>query len=189
MTGAFPLTLRGCYLFPRCESPGDTMLLRPLIALLGLLALLGCAGPNFDTPAAGAGGNAGIDGGAGDPSAPAYFNETVGDRVFFALDESSLSDAAKASLDDQAAWLEENPEFRVVIEGHADERGTRDYNLALGARRANAARDYLIAQGIAGGRLRTVSYGKERPVAVCSEESCYAQNRRAVSVLSVPETG
>ena len=84
----------------------------------------------------------------------------------------------------QAKWLMDNPEYAAIIEGHADEQGTREYNLALGARRANAVSEFLISQGVAGSRLRTVTYGKERPIAVCSEESCYAQNRRAVTVIS-----
>ena len=84
----------------------------------------------------------------------------------------------------QAAWLQANPSYGILIEGHADEQGTREYNLALGAKRASAVQDFLIVQGIPASRLRTVSYGKERPVEVCSDEACYAKNRRAVTVLS-----
>lgn len=126
---------------------------------------------------AGAAGNA-------QPNSPTYFVETIGDRVFFATDQSTLSPEAMATLDGQARWLMENPEYDAVIEGHTDERGTREYNLALGARRAAAVRDYLVAQGVAARRLKTVSYGKERPVALCSAERCWAQNRRAVTVLT-----
>jgi peptidoglycan-associated lipoprotein len=90
----------------------------------------------------------------------------------------------QATLNGQATWLNENTDFTAVIEGHADEQGTREYNVALGARRANAVREYLISRGVAGNRLQTVSYGKERPIEVCSNESCYAQNRRAVTVLA-----
>jgi peptidoglycan-associated lipoprotein len=86
-------------------------------------------------------------------------------------------------LDGQASWLGTNSDFSAVIEGHADEQGTREYNLALGARRANAVREYLMSRGLPGSRLKTVSYGKERPISVCSDESCYSQNRRAVTVL------
>lgn len=125
----------------------------------------------------------GTGGGTAAPNSPVYFKETVGDRVFFATDQSTLSPEAMAILDGQAKWLMDNPEYDAVIEGHTDERGTREYNLALGARRAAAVRDYLVAQGVAARRLRTVSYGKERPVALCSAERCWAQNRRAVTVL------
>ena len=86
-------------------------------------------------------------------------------------------------LDSQAQWLTQFPNTRITVEGHADERGTREYNLALGARRAAATRDFLIARGVASNRLRTISYGKERPVAVCDDISCWSQNRRAVTTL------
>ena len=125
--------------------------------------------------------------GAGDasnPSSPAYFRQTVGDRVLFVVNQSSLTDEARATLNGQVAWLNANPEYDALIEGHADERGTREYNLALGARRANAVQEYLLSQGIAASRLQVVSYGKERPVAICSDDSCYSQNRRAVTVIS-----
>ena len=129
---------------------------------------------------------------AGDPSnpaSPAYFQQAVGDRVLFAVDESRLSGAAKDVLDGQARWLQDNPEYDAIIEGHADEQGTREYNLALGARRANAAREYLVSRGVAGSRLEVVSYGKERPIEICSDESCYAKNRRAVTVISARLSG
>ncbi len=105
----------------------------------------------------------------------------VSDRVFFATDQSSLDGSSRAALRSQAAWLNQNASVRLTIEGHADERGTREYNLALGARRANAVRDFLISEGVSGGRLQTISYGKERPVSLCSEESCWSKNRRAVA--------
>jgi peptidoglycan-associated lipoprotein len=89
-----------------------------------------------------------------------------------------------ATLDGQAQWLMTNSDYLAVIEGHADEQGTREYNVALGARRANAAREYLISRGVPSSRLRTISYGKERPIATCSDASCYAQNRRAVTVIA-----
>lgn len=126
--------------------------------------------------------------GLGDPNNPrsiAYFNQTIGDRVHFAVDQSTLSDEARGILSGQAQWLKTNPDYAIIIEGHADEQGTREYNLALGARRASSVQDFLISQGIAPSRMKTVSYGKERPIAVCSEESCFAQNRRAVTVLSM----
>jgi peptidoglycan-associated lipoprotein len=104
--------------------------------------------------------------------------------VFFGTDRHDLDAEAQATLRKQAEWLAANPNTSAVIEGHADERGTREYNLALGARRANSARTFLVGQGIDPGRLRTVSYGKERPVALCSDESCWSQNRRAVTVVA-----
>jgi peptidoglycan-associated lipoprotein len=142
----------------------------------------------------GTGGTGGIGGGAidssnlGDPSnpaSPAYFNATVGDRVHFVVDQSTLTDEARGILDGQARWLLANPQYAVIVEGHADEQGTREYNLALGARRASAVQQYLISKGVAPARIQTVTYGKERPIAVCSDETCYAQNRRAVTVLQV----
>lgn len=108
----------------------------------------------------------------------------VGDRVFFDTDQSSLRADARATLQRQAAWLNQYPNVRVTLEGHADERGTREYNLALGARRANSAKDYLVSLGVAPSRIQTISFGKERPVALCSDESCWAQNRRAVTVVT-----
>jgi len=107
----------------------------------------------------------------------------VGDRVFFAFDKSNLTSDATATLDKQAAWLKKWPNNKFTIEGHTDERGTREYNLALGQRRANAVKNYLVAQGIEASRLTTISYGKERPAVVGSNEAAWAQNRRAVSVV------
>ncbi|KZL20847.1 Outer membrane lipoprotein Omp16 precursor [Pseudovibrio axinellae] len=112
------------------------------------------------------------------------FVVNVGDRVFFLNNQSSLNGAARAVLDKQAQWLQHYKNYSVTIEGHADERGTRQYNIALGARRAAAVREYLVAKGVSPTRLKTISYGKERPVAVCNAASCWSQNRRAVTVLS-----
>jgi len=112
-----------------------------------------------------------------------FFNQSVGDRVLFAVDQSTLSPAAMSILDAQAAWLNQNTAFVPLIEGNADEQGTRAYNLALGARRASSVKAYLVSKGVAANRISTVSYGKERPVALCSNESCWSQNRRAVTVL------
>ena len=134
--------------------------------------------------AGGFGANGGLAGSASDPTSPAYFSETVGDRVFFAVDQSTLTPEATATLDAQANWLLTNIEYSALVEGHADEQGTSEYNVALGARRASAVQNYLISRGVAPNRLRTISYGKERPVAICSDESCYNQNRRAVTVLT-----
>lgn len=158
-----------------------------LVAGLGLAA---CSDARWDDSASGVGnGGAGYgtglgDGSLSDPTSPAYFREAVGDRVLFAVDQSSISAQAQGILAGQARWLNANPAYNVTIEGHADEQGTREYNLALGARRANAAREYLISQGVAANRIDVVSYGKERPLEICSDESCYAQNRRAVTVLA-----
>lgn len=117
------------------------------------------------------------------PGSKKEFVVTVGDRVFFDTDQSSLSAEARNSLDNQAAWLNQYTSYSVVVEGHADERGTREYNLALGERRANAVRSYLIANGVAANRITTISYGKERPEVVGSNPSAWAQNRRGVTVL------
>lgn len=129
-----------------------------------------------------------VPGSANDPTSPAYFQQTIGDRVLFAVDQSTISASGQATLEGQASWLMANPEYNALIEGHADEQGTRQYNLALGARRANAVQEYLVSRGVAENRLRVVSYGKERPLEICSDESCYAQNRRAVTVISVVPT-
>ena len=112
------------------------------------------------------------------------FVVNVGDRVFFEEDQSVVTSQGQATLANQAKWLNRYPQYTITIEGHADERGTREYNLALGARRANSAREFLVSRGIQGHRIKTVSFGKERPVELCSKESCYSENRRAVSVVS-----
>ncbi|MDE2029879.1 MAG: peptidoglycan-associated lipoprotein Pal [Alphaproteobacteria bacterium] len=108
----------------------------------------------------------------------------VGDRVFFAFDKSDLSSAAQATLDRQATWLKKYPDVKALIEGNCDERGTREYNLALGQRRATAVKNYLVAAGIPAGRISTISYGKERPAVVGHNEAAWAQNRRAVTVVT-----
>jgi peptidoglycan-associated lipoprotein len=122
--------------------------------------------------------------GAATPGSQQDFVVNVGDRVFFTTDSTDLSPQARDTLNKQAQWLNNYSQYIFTIEGHADERGTREYNLALGARRAQAVRDYLISRGIAANRMRTISYGKERPVAVCNDISCWSQNRRAVTVLN-----
>ena len=135
------------------------------------------------------GGNAGIaPGSAQDPKSPLYFQQTVGDRVLFEVDQSTLTPTGQNILNGQAGWLMSNSDYNALIEGHADEQGTRQYNLALGARRANAVQEYLVSRGVAANRIKVVSYGKERPIEICSEESCYAKNRRAVTVVSVVPT-
>ncbi|HEY1735283.1 MAG TPA: peptidoglycan-associated lipoprotein Pal [Methylovirgula sp.] len=121
--------------------------------------------------------------GAAAPGSPGDFSQNVGDRVFFETDSSDLTPTAQATLDKQARWLNQYANYAFTVEGHADERGTREYNFALGARRAEVVKDYLAARGINPGRMHTVSYGKERPVAVCNDISCWSQNRRVVTVL------
>ncbi|WP_407492272.1 peptidoglycan-associated lipoprotein Pal [Pseudooceanicola sp. MF1-13] len=157
--------------------------------VVSALALAACSQQEkFDNDVAlGAGNGANgavVPGSANDPTSPLYFQSAVGDRVLFAVDQHTLSDEARLTLNAQANWLMANPDYTAVIEGHADEQGTREYNLALGGRRANAAREYLITQGVPASRLRTVTYGKERPIEICSTEACYTKNRRAVTVLA-----
>ena len=142
-------------------------------AILATLAIAGCAKQNDQSALAS----------AAVPGSQQDFVVNVGDRVFFDTDSSELSDQARATLDKQAAWLNQYNKYSFTIEGHADERGTREYNIALGARRAETVREYLVSRGVSGQRMRTISYGKERPVAVCNDISCWSQNRRAVTVL------
>jgi peptidoglycan-associated lipoprotein len=121
---------------------------------------------------------------ANTPGSVQDFVVNVGDRVFFESDQSELTPQARGTLDKQVQWLQQYGQYQFTIEGHADERGTREYNIALGARRAQTVRDYLVSRGINAARMRTISYGKERPVAVCNDISCWSQNRRAVTVLN-----
>jgi len=150
-----------------------------IVALFLTLAIAGCA--NKKTPNTAA--DLGL-GGASTPGSAQDFTVNVGDRIFFDTDSSVIRADAQGILARQAQWLNKYSQYRIVIEGHADERGTREYNLALGARRAAATRDYLAARGVAANRMKTISYGKERPVAVCDDISCWSQNRRAVTTLS-----
>lgn len=156
-------------------------------AAVGLLVLLGaCQNAERFGAGAGAGGAFGAPGAAGavsNPASPAYFQAQVGDRVLFAVDQATVDADARTTLDAQAAWLANNPDYTATIEGHADEQGTREYNLALGARRASAVQEYLVSRGVSPARLSTLTYGKERPIEICSDEACYRQNRRAVTVL------
>lgn len=154
------------------------------IFIVAALVLSACTNPGrFD--GAGNGSGAGIGAGdASDPRSAAYFQQTVGDRVLFVVDQHTLTDGARVILDQQATWLMDNAEFNAVIEGHADEQGTSAYNLALSGRRANSVIEYLVSRGVAANRLQSLPLGKERPIAICSEESCYSQNRRAVSVVA-----
>ncbi|MBV9932369.1 MAG: peptidoglycan-associated lipoprotein Pal [Alphaproteobacteria bacterium] len=170
-----------------------------IVATAAAVALAGCAkkppkmlppppasGPGDAAGGTGAGTGPG-SGGVGTAALPGsradFLASVPSDRVFFPLDSYSLDDQDRAVLDAQAVWLTRNPRVRVTIEGHCDERGTREYNLALGDRRANAAKNYLAAKGIDPARMTVVSYGKERPEALGSDEESWAKNRRAVTVL------
>ena len=161
--------------------------LKAVVILAAMTGLTACSGNDRFGGLGGSGGlNSGADiglGDVGDPASPAYFEQVVGDRVLFEVDQSNLTDEARRILASQAAWLADNPGFSILIEGHADERGTTEYNIALGARRAAAVQEYLFSQGVALSRMQTVSFGKERPIEICSDEICYAQNRRGVTVL------
>jgi peptidoglycan-associated lipoprotein len=144
-------------------------------AFCAALAMAACAKNPADDPMAGYGNAA--------PGSARDFTVNVGDRVFFETDSSELTPTAQATLDKQARWLQQYARYNFTVEGHADERGTREYNFALGARRAETVKEYLIARGIPASRMRTISFGKERPVAVCDDISCWSQNRRVVTVL------
>ncbi|KQR75809.1 peptidoglycan-associated lipoprotein [Rhizobium sp. Leaf384] len=152
------------------------------IALFLSLAITGCASKKNSMPNDAAGLGLGA-GGSATPGSAQDFTVNVGDRIFFDTDSSSIRADAQATLSRQAQWLAKYPTYQITVEGHADERGTREYNLALGARRAAAAKEFLASQGVPAGRMRTISYGKEKPVAVCDDISCWSQNRRAVTVL------
>lgn len=153
-------------------------LLKGLTLVVLVVALAACsrsgAGPTGV-------GNLGPGGGA--PGSQQEFLVSVGDRVFFETDSSSLTPTAQQTLDKQASWLNRYANYRILIEGHADERGTREYNIALGARRGSVVVNYLVSKGVNPQRITTKSFGKERPVAICNDISCWSQNRRAVTVV------
>jgi peptidoglycan-associated lipoprotein len=154
------------------------------IAILGAAALLAACSDSGSDSAVDPSATAGAGAGAQATNTVEYFNVVVGDRVFFDTDRHELTPEAQYILSKQAQWFVANPDATAVIEGHADERGTREYNLALGARRANSARAFLISKGVESGRLRTVSYGKERPVALGSDAQSWSQNRRGVTAVA-----
>ena len=161
------------------------------VAMLCVVALVGCASTAKKEPPpvedlSGADTRGATDKGVSEAEALAARQADLlaKTRVHFAFDSSTIDDEARAIIEAHAAHLAANPQIRLVLEGHCDERGTREYNLALGGRRANAAKDYLVSLGVDGGRLNTVSYGKERPVCLESNENCWAQNRRAVTVIA-----
>ena len=152
------------------------------VPLAAMLAITGCAKKK---PLPDNASQLGIGNNSGSARAGSSqdFTVNVGDRIFFTTDSTSLTADSRQTLDKQAAWLGKYNNYRITIEGHADERGTREYNLALGARRAAATRDYLSSRGVARARIKTISFGKERPVEVCNDISCWSKNRRAVTVL------
>ena len=161
---------------------------RPLLMATAIITLAACSKkPPAELPPA-PGGDTGAATGTATPGGPVkgsqedFVASVSSDRILFGLDQYDVDAEDQATLQSQAAWLQQNPSVRVTIEGHCDERGTRDYNIALGERRANAAKNYLASLGVDPGRITTVSYGKERPAALGSDESAWAQNRRAVTV-------
>jgi peptidoglycan-associated lipoprotein len=153
------------------------------IAVLSAVFLLSACDTN---PSGSAGGDAkgGMSSGPATPGSQSDLEQNVGDRVLFALDSSQLTPEAQHTLERQAAWLKQYSNLNITVEGHCDERGTREYNIALGERRATAAKKYLVGLGISSNRISTISYGKERPAVVGSDESAWSQNRRAVTVVT-----
>ncbi len=149
-----------------------------VIALMAGLALAGCSKKN--TPDLEA--TSGI--GQASPGSEQDFATNIGDRIYFENDQTALTAEGEETLRRQADWLQKYSGVMIQVEGHADERGTREYNISLSARRATVAREYLIAQGVEANRISSIAYGKERPVAACDAEQCWSQNRRAVTVIT-----
>jgi peptidoglycan-associated lipoprotein len=154
--------------------------LKTVMVLSCFLALAACSKKNTPDLDAGTGPGAG----EARPGSEGDFTQNVGDRVYFSEDKSTLAPEAQETLRRQAQWLQQYSGVTVQVEGHADERGTREYNISLSARRATAAREFLIAQGVGGNRISSIAYGKERPAALCDAEQCWSQNRRAVTVIT-----
>ncbi len=152
----------------------------PVLAVLAMALALGACAKNTaeSDPINGAAY------GAAGPGSIQEFTASVGDRVFFDTDQTDLNAQGEATLAKQAEWLNRYGRYNFTVEGHADERGTREYNFALGSRRAESVKNYLVAHGVAASRMRSISYGKERPVATCDDISCWSQNRRAVTLLN-----
>jgi peptidoglycan-associated lipoprotein len=159
---------------------------RLAVVLIAGLALAACSNtpkPEDQLGANGAGG-AGGRGIAATPGSAKDFSANVGDIVYFSTDQTDLSPEAQQTLANQARWLQQYSQYTITIEGHADERGTREYNIGLGSKRATSVKEFLSRNGVQAARIRTISYGKERPVAVCNDISCWSQNRRAQTVLN-----
>jgi peptidoglycan-associated lipoprotein len=159
-----------------------TRLAAVLIAGLALAACSNTPKPEDQLGANGAGGAGGR--GSATPGSAKDFSANVGDIVYFSTDQTDLSPEAQQTLANQARWLQQYSQYTITIEGHADERGTREYNIGLGSKRATSVREFLGRNGVQASRIRTISYGKERPVAVCNDISCWSQNRRAQTVLN-----
>lgn len=165
----------------------NSRLTRLLVVSAMLVAVGACSNtPKPDDARLGPGGPGGLGSARGQakPGTAQDFSQNVGDIVYFSTDATELSPEAQQTLASQARWLQQYSQFTITIEGHADERGTREYNIGLGAKRAESVKAFLARNGIGGGRIRSVSYGKERPVAVCNDISCWSQNRRAQTVLN-----
>jgi peptidoglycan-associated lipoprotein len=168
--------------FRQMANQGRLNMLKKFLCLAAALVLVSAC----DTLGLGDGSGNGSGNGSKMSTAPGTagdFSTNVGDRVFFTLNESNVSSEARATLDRQAAWLKKYSSVSVTVEGHCDERGTREFNLALGDRRATAVKNYLVAAGINASRVKTISYGKERPAVLGSNEQAWAQNRRGVTVV------
>ncbi len=160
------------------RRPGIFLLAAFLVAVMS-----GLGGCDKTAPAANLGLAPGAGAGNYPPGSKQEFNARIGDTVRFEVDSADLTPEGRSILNGQSVWLRQYSSYPITIEGHADERGTREYNIALGARRAETTKNFLIAQGISPARIRTISYGKERPVAVCDNITCWSQNRRTVTVL------
>lgn len=168
------------------------MSLRLLSVVAAAVLVAACSSDPENTgtgTSAGGGSGSGMTSSAVRPGSQEDLVANVGDRVFFDTDRSTIRPDGRATLDKQSAWLKQNPSTTITVEGHADERGTREYNLALGNRRATAVKNYLVATGINANRITTISYGKERPAVVGSNEQAWSQNRRGVSVVTSSQAG
>jgi peptidoglycan-associated lipoprotein len=157
-------------------------MVRTAAALLVMVTLAACANKELQPDGASLNGKGGA--GSATPGSQRDFAQNVGDIVYFSTDSTDLTPEAQQTLTSQSRWLQQYAQYSITIEGHADERGTREYNIALGAKRAQTVRDFLSRNGVNGQRVRTISFGKERPVAVCNDISCWSQNRRAQTVLN-----
>jgi peptidoglycan-associated lipoprotein len=160
-------------------------LMRFAAVVVATLAVAACSNtPKPDDLANGGGLGANGKGGPATPGSQRDFSQNVGDLVYFSTDQTDLTPEAQQTLSNQARWLQQYSQYSITIEGHADERGTREYNIGLGSKRAESTRAFLVRNGVSAARIRTVSFGKERPVAVCNDISCWSQNRRAQTVLN-----
>jgi peptidoglycan-associated lipoprotein len=159
-----------------------------MVAMMGcFLALAACSKKNTPDLEAGPGGaGSRFSGGAGgaSPGSVEDFSTNVGDRIYFIVDQTQLTPEARDTLTKQAEWLNQYKDVTIQVEGHADERGTREYNISLSARRATNTRNFLISQGVSASRISSIAYGKERPAQSCGTEECFSQNRRAVTVIT-----